>query len=162
MNSPSGIPYTNSQTRAQAVRDIKDLGVSGLTGLVKTGGFVGATLNPMISYEDMENKINYYRDKVQSEELVNQRNKIADYYAKNGFNKEFYNLLVSNPKVGVNYLGEIGLPVNISTKLAQKGIMYAGGSIGQSFKYAPALAYIANKINPTERAVQIYNDVKRD
>lgn len=110
-----------------------------------------------------EGNINEARDSMQTESLVNQRNQLKELLSqsKGQINQEILNFIADNPRVGLNYLAELGIPT--------KGILKAGNLMRKAnseqemldiLKAKGDAAFIVSQIANDERDASQYLDNK--
>lgn len=110
-----------------------------------------------------EGNINEARDSMQTESLVNQRNQLKELLSqsKGQINQEILNFIADNPRVGLNYLAELGIPT--------KGILKAGNLMRKAkseqemldiLKAKGDVAFIVSQLANDERDASQYLDNK--
>lgn len=100
-----------------------------------------------------EGNINEARDSMQTESLVNQRNQLKELFSKSKgqINQEILNFIADNPRVGLNYLAELGIPT--------KGILKAGNLVRQAKSEKEILDIVKAKGDVIFGGSQLINDI---
>lgn len=101
-----------------------------------------------------EGNINEARDSMQTESLVNQRNQLKELFSKSKgqINQDILNFIADNPRVGLNYLAELGIPA--------KGILKAGNLVRKAGSEKEILDIIKAKGDVAFTTSQLVNDLR--